>query len=172
MFSYNLYFSPNIVLLIKLRIMRWVGHVACVGKKINVYRILMEQPEGKGPLARPRHRWKDNIKTDLNRIGCEGVYWIDLTRNRASGAFLWTRWWTFGKAIPLQAWIGPWGSRTLRLPEFLDSRHMNMVKFLFLRTGRLYPQEISLVLTSVRGWVDPSAVVPPYREVNPRLSDS
>jgi hypothetical protein len=57
-----LYFSPNIILLIKLKIMRWVGHVACEGKKRNVYRILMEQPEGKGPLARPRHKWEDNIK--------------------------------------------------------------------------------------------------------------
>jgi len=68
--------------------MGWVGHVACVGKNRNVYRTLMEQPEGKGPLARPGHRWEDNIKTYLKRIGCEGLYWIVLTQNRASGALL------------------------------------------------------------------------------------
>jgi hypothetical protein len=35
------------------------------------------------------------------------VYWIDLTQNRASGTLLWTRWWPFGKAVPLQVWTGP-----------------------------------------------------------------
>jgi hypothetical protein len=60
----------------------------CAGKKRNVYRTLMEQPEGKGPLERPRHRWEGNIKTHLKRIGCEAVYWIDLTQNRASGTLL------------------------------------------------------------------------------------
>ena len=59
-----------------------------MGKKKNVYRTLMEQPEGKGPFARPRHRWEETIKTDLKRIGCDGVYWIDLTQNRANGALL------------------------------------------------------------------------------------
>ena len=54
-----------------------------------------------------------------------------------------------GKAIPLGPWQGPVGSRRFRLPEFLDSRHMNVVKPVLL-TGRLYPQEIPLVLTSVR----------------------
>ena len=68
--------------------MRWVGHVACMRNKRNSYRTLMEQPEGKGPLARLRHRWEDNIKTGFKRIGCEGVYWIDLTQKRANGALL------------------------------------------------------------------------------------
>jgi len=51
-----------------------------------------------------------------------------------------------GKAIPLQAWTGPEGSRRLRLPDF-----MKVVRLSALRTGRLYPQEIFLVLISVRG---------------------
>ena len=67
--------------------MRLVGHVACMRKKRHVYRTLMEQPERKGPLARPRYKWEDHIKTYLKRIGCEGVYWIDLTQNRVNGAF-------------------------------------------------------------------------------------
>jgi hypothetical protein len=55
------------------------------------------------------------------------------------------------KAIPLQTWKGPWGSRRLRLLEFLDNRHMKVVRFSAVRTGPLYPQEGFLVLISVRG---------------------
>jgi hypothetical protein len=48
--------------------MRWAGHVARIGDR-NAYRILVGEPEGKRPLARPRRRWVNNIKMDLREIG-------------------------------------------------------------------------------------------------------
>jgi hypothetical protein len=51
-------------------------------EKRNVYRILVEKPEGKRPLGRPRRRGVDNIKTDLREIGWDGVDWIDLAKDR------------------------------------------------------------------------------------------
>ena len=62
-----------------------------------------------------------------------------------------------GKAIPLQAWTGPEGSRRLRLPD----RHMKVVRLSAPGTGRLYPQKTFLVLISVTGWVNPRAIVRP-----------
>ena len=81
-------FSLNIVWVIKSRIMRWVGRVACMGESGGVYRVLVEKPEGKRPLGRPRHRWKDNIKTDLQKVGCEGMDWLDVAQE-------WDRWQAF-----------------------------------------------------------------------------
>ena len=63
-----------------------------------------------------------------------------------------------GKAVPLQAWTGPEGSRKLRFPDFMTTAQ-DGGKLSALRTGRLYPQEMFLVLISVRGWVDPRAIV-------------
>ena len=48
----------------------------------SAYRVLVGRPEGKRPLLRPRRRWEDNIKMDVQEVGCEGVEWIDLARDR------------------------------------------------------------------------------------------
>jgi PAS domain-containing protein len=61
------------VLLIKARRMRWVGHVACMGEVRDAYNILVQRPEGRRPLGRPRCRWEDNIKMDLREIGFGNV---------------------------------------------------------------------------------------------------
>jgi hypothetical protein len=61
---YALYSSPNIIWVIKSRILRWAGHVAHMGERRGAYRALVRKPEGRRPLGRPRHRWEDNIKMD------------------------------------------------------------------------------------------------------------
>jgi hypothetical protein len=65
----DLYSSPNIVWVIKSRRMRWVGHVTRMGERRGIYRVSVGKPEGKRPLGRPRHRWQDNIKMDLQEVG-------------------------------------------------------------------------------------------------------
>jgi hypothetical protein len=55
--------------MIKIRMMRWAGHVARMGEKRNAYRIFVGKPEGKRPRGRPRRRWVDNIKMNLGEIG-------------------------------------------------------------------------------------------------------
>jgi hypothetical protein len=77
-----LYSSPNIVRMIKLRRMRWVGHGAHMGEVRGVYRVLVGRPKCKRPLGRPRHRWEDNIKMDIRGRGINGVNWIQLARDR------------------------------------------------------------------------------------------
>ena len=57
----DLYSLPDIVWVVKLRRMRWAGHVACMGEVRGVHRVLVVKPEGKRPLGRPRRRWEDNI---------------------------------------------------------------------------------------------------------------
>ena len=68
----DLYCSPNIFRVIKSRRMRWAGHVARMGERRGVYRVLVGVPEGKRPLGRPRHRLEDNIKMNLQEVGCGG----------------------------------------------------------------------------------------------------
>jgi hypothetical protein len=79
---HSLYSSPNIVRVIKLRRMRWAGHVARMGEGRGVYRVLVVRPEGKRPLGRPRRSWEDNIKMDLREIGINGANWIQLAQDR------------------------------------------------------------------------------------------
>ena len=78
----DLYFSPNIVQVIKSRRMGWAGHVARMGKRKGVYRMFVEKPEGSRPLGRLRLRWEDNIKMHLQGVGCGDVEWIELTQDR------------------------------------------------------------------------------------------
>jgi len=77
----NLYSSPNIVRVIKSRIMRWAAHVARIGEERVVYRVLVGKPEGRRPLGRPRRRWVDNIRTDLQEVGCGYMDWIGLAQD-------------------------------------------------------------------------------------------
>ena len=78
----DLYCSTNIVRVIKSRRMRWAGHVTRMGERRGVYRILLGKPEGKRPLRRPRRRWEDNIKMDLQEMGCGGMDWMELAQDR------------------------------------------------------------------------------------------
>jgi len=83
----DLYSSPNIVRVIKSIIMRWDGHVALMGEERGVYRVLVGKLEGKRPLGRPRRRWVDNIRMDLQEVACgwTGLGW---PRIRTGGARL------------------------------------------------------------------------------------
>ena len=78
----DLYSSPNILRVIKLRIMRLAEHVARMGERRGVYRVLVGKHEGKRPLGRPRRKWEDNIKMDLQEVGCGGMDWIELAQDR------------------------------------------------------------------------------------------
>jgi hypothetical protein len=64
-----LYYSENIIRLIKSRRMRWAEHIAHMEDTRNFYNILVWKPEGKRPLEKPRHRWEYNNKMDLKKIG-------------------------------------------------------------------------------------------------------
>ena len=62
--------------------MRWACHVALVGEWRGTYRVLVGKHEGKRPLGRLRHRWEENIKMDLQKVGCGVMDWIKLVQDR------------------------------------------------------------------------------------------
>jgi hypothetical protein len=63
-----------------------------MGEGRGAYRILVGRPEGRSPLGRPRRRWEDNIKMDLQEVGWDGVDWIDMAKDR-------DRWWALVNAV-------------------------------------------------------------------------
>jgi hypothetical protein len=69
----DLYCSPNIVRVTKSRRMRWAGHVARMGDRRGIYWVSVRKPEGKRPLGRPTCIREDNIKMDLQQVGCGGM---------------------------------------------------------------------------------------------------
>ena len=84
--------STDILRVIKSRRMGLTGHVAGMGERRCAYRVLVGKPEGKSPLARPRNRWEDNIKIDLQEVGCGVMDWIELPQDR-------DRWWALVNAV-------------------------------------------------------------------------
>ena len=88
----DMYSSPNIFRVINSGRMRWAEHVTRMGDRGSVYRVLVGKPEGKRPLGRPRRRWDDNIKMDLQEVGCGGVDWAELAQAR-------DKWWTLVTAV-------------------------------------------------------------------------
>jgi hypothetical protein len=78
----DLYSSPNIIRIIKSRMIRWVGNVARMGEKRNAYRLLVGKLDGRRLLGRPRHRWLDNIRVVLGEMGWGDVDWISLAQVR------------------------------------------------------------------------------------------
>ena len=81
-----------IVRVINSRRMRSAGHVARMGERRGVYRVLVWKPEGKRPLGRPVNRWEDNIKMDLQEVGCQDNDWIELAQDR-------DRWWALANGV-------------------------------------------------------------------------
>jgi hypothetical protein len=88
----DLYSSPSMVRVINLRRMRRAGHVARMQEMRDIYRVLVGKPEGKRPLGGPRHRWQDNIKMSLQKVGCRGMEWIELAQDR-------DRWWALVNVV-------------------------------------------------------------------------
>jgi len=88
----DLYSSPHIVWVVKSRRMRWAGHVVRMGGERVVYRVMVGKPERRRPLGSPRRRWVDNIRMDLQEVGCRFMNWIGLAQDR-------DRWQTLVSAV-------------------------------------------------------------------------
>ena len=74
----GLYSLPNIVQVVKLRRIRWAEQVALMGEERGIHRVLVGKSEGKKPLGRPRRRWEDNIRMDLQEVGGGRGDWMGL----------------------------------------------------------------------------------------------
>ena len=79
---HSLYHSPNIVRVIKSRRLRWAGHVERIEEGRSAFKILTGKPTEKRPLGRPRHRWVDNIRMDLEEISISARNWVDSAQDR------------------------------------------------------------------------------------------
>jgi hypothetical protein len=77
--------------------MRWAGHVALLGERRGVYRVLVGKLEGRRQFGRPWNRWEDNIKMDLQEVGCGSMDWIDLAQDRDI-------WWALVNAV-MNLWL-------------------------------------------------------------------
>ena len=81
---YDLFSSRNLLRVIISRRVRWAGHVVRMGGRRGVYRVLVGKAEGKRPYGRPRRRWEDNIKMDLQEVGGGCGDWMELAQDRES----------------------------------------------------------------------------------------
>jgi hypothetical protein len=79
---HTLHRSPNVVRVIKSRRLRWAGHEARIEEGRSALRILRSKPTGKRPLWRPRRRWEDNIRMDLEEIGINAGNGVDWAQDR------------------------------------------------------------------------------------------
>jgi len=84
--------SPNVIQAIRARRMRWAGHVARMGERGGEYRVLVGEPQGKRPLGRPRRRWEDNTRMDLQEVRWGEMYLFYLAQDR-------DRWWALVNAV-------------------------------------------------------------------------
>ena len=74
--------SGTVVFLVSSLSILWAGHLARMGEERGVCRFLVGKPEGRRPMGRPRRSWVDNIRTDLQEVGCGYVDWIGLAQDR------------------------------------------------------------------------------------------
>jgi len=92
----NIVAPPNIIRVIEPMRIRWAGHVTRMGEMGNTY-MLAGKPEGKRPLGRRRHKWKDHIRMDLWKIWLGGVDWMHLAQGRE-------QWWALMNKV-MNLWV-------------------------------------------------------------------